>query len=31
MVSRGSNHWNPATDTALLKLLRVLEWLRGCG
>lgn len=29
MVSRGSNGWNPATDTAALKLIRVLEWLRG--
>jgi hypothetical protein len=31
MVSRGSNRWNPATDTALLKLLRVLEWLQECA
>jgi len=28
-VSRQSNHWNPATDTALNKLLRVLEFLRS--
>jgi hypothetical protein len=29
MVSRGSNAWNPATDTPVLKLMRVLEWLRS--
>ncbi len=28
-LSRRSNHLNPATDTALLKLLKVLEWLRN--
>jgi hypothetical protein len=27
-VSRRSRHWNPATDTAALKLAKVLEWLR---
>lgn len=27
-VSRRSNRWNPGTDTALHKLLRVLEFLR---
>jgi len=27
-ISRRSNRLNPATDTALLKLLKVLEWLR---
>jgi hypothetical protein len=27
MVSRRSNRHNPATDTALLKLQKVLEWL----
>jgi len=27
MVSRASHRWNPVTDTAALKLLRVLEWL----
>lgn len=30
-LSRKSNRWNPATDTALLKLNKVLEWIRtGC-
>ena len=28
-VSRRSNRWNPATDTAALKLMKVLEWLRS--
>jgi hypothetical protein len=28
-LSRRSNRLNPATDTALLKLLKVLEWLRN--
>lgn len=28
-VSRRSNRWNAATDTAALKLAKVLEWLRG--
>lgn len=28
MLSRRSNHWNPARDTACLKLLRILEFLR---
>ena len=28
-VSRRSNRWNPATDTATLKLIKVLEWLRS--
>ena len=28
-VSRKSNRWNPATDTALLKLLKILEWLEA--
>ena len=28
-VSRRSNRWNPATDTAALKLAKVLEWLRS--
>ena len=27
-VSRRSNNWNPATDTAALKALRVIDWLR---
>lgn len=27
-LSRRSNHLNPATDTATLKLLKVLQWLR---
>lgn len=27
-ISRRSNHLNPATDTALLKLLKVIHWLR---
>ena len=27
-VSRRSNRWNPATDTAAGKLLKVLEWMR---
>lgn len=28
-VSRRSNHLNPATDTALLKLLKVLDWMQS--
>lgn len=28
-VSRRSNHLNPATDTAVRKLMKVLEWLRA--
>lgn len=28
MVSRASNRWDPSRDTATLKLLRVLQWLR---
>lgn len=28
-VSRRSNRWNPASDTALLKLLRVIDFLRS--
>lgn len=27
-ISRRSNRLNPATDTALLKLMKVLEWLK---
>jgi hypothetical protein len=27
-LSRRSNHLNPQTDTALLKLLKVIQWLR---
>ncbi|MHB8112409.1 MAG: E2/UBC family protein [Bellilinea sp.] len=27
-ISRRSNHWNPAYDTAAIKLAKVLEWLR---
>jgi hypothetical protein len=26
-VSRRSNHLNPATDTAVLKLIKVLDWM----
>lgn len=26
-VSRRSNHWNPALDTATTKLVKVLEWI----
>jgi hypothetical protein len=29
MVSRASHRWDPVRDTAALKLVRVLEWLRG--
>lgn len=29
MVSRRSNRWNPAHDTAALKLHKVLEWIRS--
>src|SRR5690349_17375713 len=28
-ISRRSNRLNPATDTALLKLLKVIEWLKS--
>jgi hypothetical protein len=28
-VSRRSNRWNPAFDTAATKLAKVLEWIRG--
>jgi hypothetical protein len=28
-VSRKSNHWNAAADTAAIKLLKVLEWVRS--
>lgn len=28
-ISRKSNRWNPATDTAAAKLLKVLDWLRS--
>jgi len=28
-VSRRSNRWSPGTDTAALKLAKVLEWLRS--
>jgi hypothetical protein len=28
-VSRRSNHWNPAADTAAIKLMKVLEWIRN--
>ena len=27
-LSRKSNRWNPATDTALMKLLKVIEWVK---
>ena len=27
-ISRRSNHWNPTYDTATIKLLKVLEWIR---
>jgi len=27
-ISRKSNRWNAATDTAALKLIQVLEWLK---
>jgi len=27
-ISRKSNHWNPNTDSAALKLAKVLEWLK---
>lgn len=29
MVSRRSNRWNPKRDTAALKLVRVLDWIRS--
>lgn len=29
MVSRRSNHLNPAVDTAATKLLKVIEWIRN--
>lgn len=28
MLSRRSNHWNPATDTVAQKLIKVLDWFR---
>lgn len=28
-VSRRSNRWNPVSDTAAIKLTKVLEWLRS--
>jgi hypothetical protein len=28
-VSRRSNRWNPAVDTAAIKLAKVLEWIRS--
>ena len=28
-VSRRSNRWSPALDTAAAKLLKVLEWVRS--
>ena len=28
-ISRRSNRWNPAVDTAALKLAKVLEWMRS--
>jgi hypothetical protein len=28
-ISRRSNRWNPATDTAAGKLLKVLQWMRS--
>jgi hypothetical protein len=28
MVSRRSNRWNPATDTAAFKLINVLDWIK---
>jgi hypothetical protein len=28
-VSRRSNRWNPATDTAAVKLAKVLDWMRS--
>jgi hypothetical protein len=28
-VSRRSNRWNAANDTAALKLAKVIEWLRS--
>jgi len=28
-ISRRSNRWNPATDTAAVKLAKVLEWIRS--
>ena len=29
MISRRSNHRDPITDTALVKLVKVLDWLRS--
>lgn len=29
MVSRRSNRWNPARDTAALKLAKILDWIRS--
>ena len=28
MISRRSNHWDPTTDTAAIKLEKVLDWIR---
>ena len=28
-ISRKSNHWNAAADTAAIKLLKVLDWVRS--
>jgi len=28
-VSRRSNHWNASVDTAAIKLMKVLEWIRS--
>jgi hypothetical protein len=28
-ISRKSNRWNPANDTAAVKALKVIEWLRS--
>ncbi len=28
-ISRRSNRWNPSTDSAVLKLLKVVQFLRG--
>jgi hypothetical protein len=28
-LSRRSNRWNPAVDTAALKLLKVIEWVKS--
>jgi len=28
-ISRRSNRWDPATDTAVVKLVKILEWVRA--